>query len=269
MCIGMLRGMVVRLGLAAGVMAWCAPALGQQTAFAALGWNGVTAGPRAQDYPTALDERDLYVLEDFRTDAPWLVGRFSCVGAAPRGGTTGVAAFILDGLPPAGRVVMQSTVAGTYVDAFPWGRYETDFGGQRLNAGSYWIMWAAQGNPDVILPVMFVRDGAHTVGHGEPNNAYQYNPGLWWNLPGGALDPVNAGFNNEGPQIGVNFTLSGTPAPNCPGDFNGDGAVNTQDFFEFLDAFFGERPSADFNDDGVVNSQDFFAFVTVFLISNC
>lgn len=47
-------------------------------------------------------------------------------------------------------------------------------------------------------------------------------------------------------------------------DFNHDGTVNSQDFFDFITAFFNNSPSADFNHDGTVNSQDFFDFVTAF-----
>ena len=52
----------------------------------------------------------------------------------------------------------------------------------------------------------------------------------------------------------------------CEADFNGDGSVNSQDFFDFVAAFFGTGPSADFNHDGVVNSQDFFDFVSAFFV---
>lgn len=48
----------------------------------------------------------------------------------------------------------------------------------------------------------------------------------------------------------------------CPGDFNESGAVNSDDFFAFLDAFFAEDESADVNDDGVVSSDDFYTFLT-------
>jgi hypothetical protein len=52
--------------------------------------------------------------------------------------------------------------------------------------------------------------------------------------------------------------------PTCAADFNNDTLVNSQDFFDFLTAFFELSPDADFNNDLVVNSQDFFDFLTAF-----
>jgi hypothetical protein len=52
--------------------------------------------------------------------------------------------------------------------------------------------------------------------------------------------------------------------PPCAADFNQDGLANSQDYFDFLTAFFAQSPAADFNHDGVVNSQDYFDFLTAF-----
>jgi len=50
----------------------------------------------------------------------------------------------------------------------------------------------------------------------------------------------------------------------CRADFNNDANVNSQDFFDFLTAFFAQDPSADFNGDESINSQDFFDFIAAF-----
>jgi hypothetical protein len=50
----------------------------------------------------------------------------------------------------------------------------------------------------------------------------------------------------------------------CAADFDADGAVTSQDFFDFLAAFFAGLPAADFNDSGAVDSQDFFDFLGAF-----
>jgi hypothetical protein len=52
----------------------------------------------------------------------------------------------------------------------------------------------------------------------------------------------------------------------CGCDWNGDNILNSQDFFDFLNAFFGN--GADYNADGVTNSQDFFDFLVCFF-SGC
>ncbi|MBC7771898.1 MAG: hypothetical protein H7210_05345 [Pyrinomonadaceae bacterium] len=54
------------------------------------------------------------------------------------------------------------------------------------------------------------------------------------------------------------------PVPTCPCNFNSDGFLNSQDFFEFLTAFFTSAPEADYNEDTFINSQDFFDFLSCF-----
>jgi hypothetical protein len=57
----------------------------------------------------------------------------------------------------------------------------------------------------------------------------------------------------------------GVTCNNCPCDFNHDGRLNSQDFFDFLACFFTAGcPQGDYNGDHIINSQDFFDFLACF-----
>ncbi|MBC7773503.1 MAG: hypothetical protein H7210_13485 [Pyrinomonadaceae bacterium] len=58
------------------------------------------------------------------------------------------------------------------------------------------------------------------------------------------------------------FEQSVGDPPACRADWNNDGVATSQDFFEFIQAFFAG--DADFNADGDTNTQDFFDFLAEF-----
>ena len=68
---------------------------------------------------------------------------------------------------------------------------------------------------------------------------------------------VSGGLRHE---LQVTVTNNGL----CRADVDQDGAVNSQDFFAFLNAFFNGAGDADFNTDGAVNTQDVFDFMSAF-----
>ncbi|MBC7772493.1 MAG: hypothetical protein H7210_08375 [Pyrinomonadaceae bacterium] len=67
-----------------------------------------------------------------------------------------------------------------------------------------------------------------------------------------------SGFSNRTGAGQVRFSCGGP----CPCNWNQDAFLNSQDFFDFLSAFFANN--ADYNTDGFTNSQDFFDFLSCF-----
>jgi hypothetical protein len=59
------------------------------------------------------------------------------------------------------------------------------------------------------------------------------------------------------------YELQGVP---CRADFNGDGALNVQDFLVFLSAYAHAEPRADINGDGAVRIDDFLAYLALYAV---
>jgi hypothetical protein len=47
----------------------------------------------------------------------------------------------------------------------------------------------------------------------------------------------------------------------CPGDFDGDGVVDSRDVLAFLNAWSAREPGGDFNADGAIDTRDMLAFL--------
>jgi hypothetical protein len=57
------------------------------------------------------------------------------------------------------------------------------------------------------------------------------------------------------------WSVTGTVGQNCIPDYNGDGILNVNDIFDFLNGWFSNNTQADTNQDGVLNVQDIFDFL--------
>jgi hypothetical protein len=139
--------------------------------------------------------------------------------------------------------------------------------GVALGAGTWWVSVQPV---DVKAPAWYwiLRQLNSVVGF----DNFGRNGGTHHKGPFGGFQGVLIEEYNNWAELGAIGFLTGTVpmriegSGGCRADFNADGEVNSQDFFDFLNAFFTGLPSADFNGDGSTNSQDFFDFLSEFFV---
>lgn len=86
----------------------------------------------------------------------------------------------------------------------------------------------------------------------------------WTLRSASGISPDGRHITGQGSHNGRDEAWIATLPPVCSADLNNDGDLNSQDFFYFIGAFFGEVVVADFNHDGIITSQDFFDFLAAF-----
>ncbi|MGE3108267.1 MAG: hypothetical protein AB7G11_16035 [Phycisphaerales bacterium] len=132
----------------------------------------------------------------------------------------------------------------------------TSQGSARAVNSSGWAVGTASG----AFAVPFLFDGASTYRLQDLIPA-----GTGWDL---AMNTSSSalGISESGTIVGTGlfngqiraYAMIPVP-PSCPCDWNTDGTISSQDFFDFLTAFFDSN--ADFNHSGATDSQDFFDFI--------
>ncbi len=248
------------------------------TLIAALPYDGISSwAHNAQDFEPEFDVFDIFLIEDIepQTDAALVMFRSL---ALPNRDPAGAEDFVVrifenngTGLPGedtyTGNLVMTSIPGAGFWDGED--EFVTDFGGQCLQAGSYFIVWTVRMD-FICCGQVFFRDqaGDPPIGGGLPDNAWHWNPGQGYGF-GTHAPAVDRG---TGRQTGVNYLLFGEPAncsnpcanPNCPADLDFDGDADADDFFLFLDYFSAGDPCADLDASGTIDSADFFAYLDLF-----
>jgi hypothetical protein len=130
-------------------------------------------------------------------------------------------------------------------------------------------------------PALYVAGQFTSAGGVSAMNIARLRAGVWEAVGGGLTGGTVRGlavFDDDvaGPRppalyaVGRFTEAGGVSSPGiarwgvviCPSDYNADGVTSSQDFFDFLGAFFAG--TADFNRDGAVNSTDFFDYLQAY-----
>ncbi|MEN0019927.1 MAG: GC-type dockerin domain-anchored protein [Planctomycetota bacterium] len=135
------------------------------------------------------------------------------------------------------------TDAGTFVGDLFWQSIPTQSGGQSYPALPFVFDVTAQ------LQAAADNGASHFTARAVPTSA-AFFPALF-----------RGDGDNGGPQLVLEFIPGDT---SCPPDQNEDGALDIDDFSDFVVNFFAGDTIADVNDDGALDIDDFSDFVAFF-----
>jgi len=153
------------------------------------------------------------------------------------------------------------------IDAFLMNETFVDAGKARIHYGGWQSGWQTQQDRGKIEVRFLDHEGIQLS---LTDLGWFYSNSTWFERRGALSLPVGTrsivfGFHAERVE-GTNTDgyLDDAFLRLCSADLNLDGAVNSQDFFDFVTAYLATNPDADFNNDSFINSQDFFDFLNAF-----
>ncbi len=165
-------------------------------------YDGIqTYGNAAQDFETAYDAYDIWLVSDFSISQAYYLDAVMSQGF-PTVAIDGIGANfkVYNGLPWAGGSVVLSA-SGGYDTLYTTGTIGANFNHQVLNAGSYYMVFQAVRNFGTSGQAFIYQT---SLGN---NNDYQWNPG-------GGFGFTWIGITNAaGQPIDTNWQLQATPVP--------------------------------------------------------